>query len=92
MRVYYCASVKAYIYISLTNSFVGVCWTFIHIPLAHNLPLQVGFYTQVLGLGTWPSAVRFTGHQGVFGPSEEDNNNFNTFWKAGNGEWMWGFP
>ncbi|CAL1127765.1 unnamed protein product, partial [Cladocopium goreaui] len=42
----------------------------------------VGYYTQVLGLGTWPSDVRFTGHHGIFGPSEEDNNNFNTFWKA----------
>jgi hypothetical protein len=44
----------------------------------------VGYYTQVLGLGTWPSDVRFTGHHGIFAPSEEDNNNFNTFWKAGN--------
>lgn len=56
--------------------------TFLFKPGSYSLDVPVGYYTQVLGLGTWPSDVRFTGYHGVFGPSEEDNNNFNTFWKA----------
>ncbi|CAE7911768.1 unnamed protein product, partial [Symbiodinium necroappetens] len=51
-------------------------------PGNYSLDVPVGFYTQVLGLGESPEEVTFTGRRGVYGPSEADNVNFNTFWKA----------
>lgn len=46
---------------------------------------QVGFYTQVMGMGMLPTDVKFTGAKGVF--CEEGDYNFaggalDTFWRS----------
>jgi len=65
-----------------TGKFSSLRVAFLFKPGNYSLDVPVGFYTQVLGLGESPEEVTFTGSRGVYGPSEADNVNFNTFWKA----------
>eukprot|EP00931_Biecheleriopsis_adriatica_P086353 TRINITY_DN61045_c0_g1_i1.p1 TRINITY_DN61045_c0_g1~~TRINITY_DN61045_c0_g1_i1.p1 ORF type:complete len:627 (+),score=107.93 TRINITY_DN61045_c0_g1_i1:39-1919(+) len=51
-------------------------------PGVYKIDVPVGYYTQVVGLGKTPNDVKFVGERGIYGPSEGDNNNFNTFWKS----------
>jgi len=51
-------------------------------PGVYDIDVPVGYYTQVLGLGMKPADVEFKGQHGFLGPGQEDNNNFDTFWKA----------
>lgn len=66
-----------------TGKFSSDRYAFLFKPGTYELDVPVGFYTQVIGLGATPSDVTFVAAKGVFAPSEADNNNFNTFWKAG---------
>ncbi|CAK9002636.1 unnamed protein product [Durusdinium trenchii] len=65
-----------------TGKFSSERVAFLFKPGRYELDVPVGYYTQVIGLGARPKDVSFTGTRGLYGPSEDDNNNFNTFWKA----------
>src|SRR5580700_10101428 len=51
---------------------------------AYQLDVPVGFYTQVIGLGTSPDAVHISGN--IHADASHDNNNATTtFWRAAEG-------
>jgi hypothetical protein len=59
-------------------------YALLFLPGAYHLDVPVGFYTQVLGLGTTPDAVHITGN--VHADASHDNNNATTtFWRAAEG-------
>ncbi|MGI4758101.1 MAG: hypothetical protein ACRYGF_14795 [Janthinobacterium lividum] len=53
-------------------------------PGSYHLNVPVGFYTQVLGLGSSPDAVRLTGDLRV-NAAGRNNNATTTFWRAAEG-------
>jgi hypothetical protein len=59
-------------------------YAFVFLPGQYALDVPIGFYTEVLGTGRDPDAVRITGdvHVDAAGPS---NNATTTFWRAAEG-------
>jgi hypothetical protein len=59
-------------------------YAFVFLPGQYALDVPIGFYTEVLGAGRDPDAVRITGdvHVDAAGPS---NNATTTFWRAAEG-------
>lgn len=60
-------------------------FVFMFKPGSYNVEVPVGYYTQILGLGTHPSEVIFTSSKGVY--SQESNfavnpGALNTFWRS----------
>lgn len=66
------------------NEFGPERYAFLFLPGEYHLDVPVGFYTEVLGLGASPDAVRITGN--VHADASHDNNNATTtFWRAAEG-------
>jgi len=66
------------------SEFGSARYAFLFLPGEYHLDVPVGFYTQVLGLGTSPDAVHITGN--VHADASHDNNNATTtFWRDAEG-------
>src|SRR5215469_16894142 len=57
-------------------------YAFLFLPGEYHLDVPVGFYTQVLGLGTSPDAVHITGNVHADASHDENNNATTTFWRG----------
>ncbi len=66
------------------NEFGPEHYAFLFLPGEYHLDVPVGFYTQLLGLGASPDAVRVIGN--VHADASHDNNNATTtFWRGAEG-------
>ena len=66
------------------NEFGQERYALLFLPGTYHLDVPVGFYTQLLGLGTSPDAVQISGN--VHADASHDNNNATTtFWRAAEG-------
>jgi hypothetical protein len=66
------------------SEFGSARYAFLFLPGEYHLDVPVGFYTQVIGLGTSPDVVHITGN--VHADASHDNNNATTtFWRDGEG-------
>ena len=59
-------------------------YAFLFLPGSYQVDIPIGFYTQVLGVGSNPDAVRITGNVHV-DAAERNNNATTTFWRAAEG-------
>lgn len=60
-------------------------YAFLFEPGTYDVDVPVGYYTQVLGLGTTPSEVKFTSGRGVYceeGNSQPNYGALSTFWRG----------
>eukprot|EP00929_Paragymnodinium_shiwhaense_P069123 TRINITY_DN34865_c0_g1_i1.p1 TRINITY_DN34865_c0_g1~~TRINITY_DN34865_c0_g1_i1.p1 ORF type:complete len:615 (-),score=60.52 TRINITY_DN34865_c0_g1_i1:18-1862(-) len=51
-------------------------------PGNYDVDIPVGYYTQVIGLGSSVHDVTFSGQRGVYSAGETSGDNFNTFWRG----------
>lgn len=66
------------------NEFGPERYAILFLPGEYHLDVPVGFYTEVVGLGTSPDVVHVTGN--VHADASHDNNNATTtFWRAAEG-------
>jgi len=66
------------------NEFGPERYAVLFLPGEYQLDVPVGFYTEVIGLGASPDAVRITGNVHA-DASHENNNATTTFWRAAEG-------